>query len=126
MNVRANAAENSVLLLYAGRISPEKNINLLVEMMKMLAADGTYDYRLMVAGAGPRSEWLAEQTEKLYPGKIVQLGHLDKDTLANYYANADVFVHPNPREPFGISAARSDGIGRPDARAECGRYSFLR
>ncbi len=53
MIVRASAPENPVLLLYAGRISPEKNINLLVEMMKILAADGTYDFRLLVAGAGP-------------------------------------------------------------------------
>ena len=26
----------------------------------------------------------------------------DRAELAKYYASADVFVHPNPREPFGI------------------------
>lgn len=26
----------------------------------------------------------------------------DRAELATYYASADVFVHPNPREPFGI------------------------
>ena len=39
--------------------------------------------------------------EKRFPGKMVLVGHLDKDELADYYANVDVFVHPNPREPFG-------------------------
>ena len=29
------------------------------------------------------------------------VGHIDKESLANYYANTDIFIHPNPEEPFG-------------------------
>jgi glycosyltransferase involved in cell wall biosynthesis len=39
------------------------------------------------------------------------LGHLDKETLADYYANADVFVHPNPKEPFGIAPLEAMASG---------------
>ena len=39
MRSRANIPENAKILLYAGRISPEKNIPLLVEFMKILAKD---------------------------------------------------------------------------------------
>ncbi|MFN3330606.1 MAG: glycosyltransferase, partial [Pyrinomonadaceae bacterium] len=92
--------ENARILLSSTRLSPEKNIKLLPEVMKILSSDSE-DYRLLVAGAGPKQEWLVEQGKKLPPGKIVILGHLDKETLASYYANVDVFVHPNPREPFG-------------------------
>lgn len=109
---RAGIPADSTVLLYAGRISPEKNIGLLVEMMKQLA-DDTRDFRLVVAGAGPLAEWLQEQTDNNFPGKIVQLGHLDKETLSNYYANADVFVHPNPREPFGIAPLEAMASGVP-------------
>ncbi|MBK8812668.1 MAG: glycosyltransferase [Acidobacteria bacterium] len=113
MRERAGIPAESTVLLYAGRISPEKNIGLLVEMMKELAADERNDYRLLIAGAGPEEEWLKAQAAKLFPGKIVCLGHLDKETLADYYANADVFVHPNPREPFGIAPLEAMVSGAP-------------
>ena len=95
------------LLLYAGRLSPEKNIPLLVEMM--MALDGVSqahpaeDFRLLVAGRGPLEMWLAEQAT-LLRGRIVMLGHLsDRGKLAELLANTDAFIHPNPREPFGIA-----------------------
>lgn len=113
MRERAGIPENSIVLLYAGRISPEKNIGLLVEFMEILAKDEEKDYRLLVAGAGPKADWLKEQTAKRIPGKIIQLGHLDKELLADYYANADVFVHPNPREPFGIAPLEAMASGAP-------------
>lgn len=113
MRERARIPADSVVLLYAGRISPEKNIGLLVEMMKILAKDSTRDFRLLVAGAGPEENWLKEQTAKHFPEKIILLGHLDKETLADYYANADVFVHPNPREPFGIAPLEAMVSGVP-------------
>lgn len=113
MHERAGIPGDATILLYAGRISPEKNIELLVDLMKILATDKTRDYRLLVAGAGPQGEWLKEQTGNHFPGKVIQLGHLDKETLANYYANADVFVHPNPREPFGIAPLEAMASGVP-------------
>lgn len=110
---RAHIPANAKILLYAGRISPEKNIRLLVEMMKILAADERNDHRLLVAGDGPKSDWLREEGQKLAKGKIILLGHLDKETLSRYYANADVFVHPNPREPFGIAPLEAMASGVP-------------
>jgi alpha-1,6-mannosyltransferase len=51
---------------------------------------------------------------------IVFLGHIaDREMLADYYANADIFVHPNPREPFGIAPLEAMAAGAalvaPDA-----------
>lgn len=120
MRTRAGIPENAVVLLYAGRISPEKNIELLVETMKFLAQDSAHDYRLVVAGAGPQEEFLKEQTAQHFPGKIVQVGHLDKELLADYYANCDVFVHPNPREPFGIAPLEAMVSGAPTVAPDSG------
>ena len=111
MRERSGVPQDATVLLYAGRISPEKNIGLLVDMMKLLSKDPDRDYRLLVAGAGPQSDWLRAQGEKYAPGKIRLLGHLDKKTLAGYYANADVFVHPNPKEPFGIAPLEAMASG---------------
>ncbi len=117
---RAGVPENAKILLYAGRISPEKNIGLLVDMMEILAADPSEDHRLLVAGAGPRAEWLRAEADKRARGKVVLLGHLDKETLAGYYANADVFVHPNPREPFGIAPLEAMASGVPTLAPNAG------
>ncbi|QQS41081.1 MAG: glycosyltransferase [Acidobacteriota bacterium] len=121
---RAGVPENAVLLLYAGRISPEKNIALLAEMMKILTKSGDRDYRLLVAGAGPLEGWLKKEAEKKMPGKIRLLGHLDKDTLAGFYANADVFVHPNPKEPFGIAPLEAMASGVPVVVPSAGGLLF--
>ena len=120
MRERAKIPENAVVLLYAGRISPEKNIELLPEMMKILAKDADKDFRLLVAGAGPKADWLKEETEKYIQNRIIQLGHLDKETLSDYYANADVFVHPNPREPFGIAPLEAMASGTPTLAPNAG------
>lgn len=116
----AGVPDDAVLLLYAGRISPEKNIKLLVEMMRVLAKDATNDFRLLVAGDGPKSEWLKAKANMLFPGKVVQLGHLSKDELAGFYANADIFVHPNPKEPFGIAPLEAMASGVPTVAPDSG------
>jgi alpha-1,6-mannosyltransferase len=100
INQELSLPANAKLLLYSGRISPEKNIELLPKLMKILCEDSK-DFRLLVAGSGPKSDWLIKESERLPARKMILLGHLDKETLANYYANVDVFIHPNPREPFG-------------------------
>ena len=120
MRERAQIPNDAVVLFYAGRISPEKNIELLPDLMEILAGDTERDYRLLVAGAGPKVDWLTEQTEKLGGSKIVQIGHLDKDRLADYYANCDVFVHPNPREPFGIAPLEAMASGTPTLAPNAG------
>ncbi len=120
MRERANVPQDSTVLLYAGRISPEKNIELLADLMEVLANDKQRDFRLLVAGAGPKADWLREQGETRAAGKIVFLGHLDKETLAGYYANADVFVHPNPKEPFGIAPLEAMASGVPTVAPNSG------
>jgi glycosyltransferase involved in cell wall biosynthesis len=120
MHERAGIPDDAIILLYAGRISPEKNVGLLVDTMKILASDTTRDFRLLVAGDGPQADWLRDKGNSSAKGKIVLLGHLDKETLSNYYANADVFVHPNPKEPFGIAPLEAMASGAPTVAPNSG------
>lgn len=110
---RAGILADARILLYAGRISPEKNIGLLVGTMDILARRNGRDYRLLVAGDGPLADWLRRESAERLAGKIILLGHLTKDDLALHYANADVFVHPNPREPFGLGPLEAMASGTP-------------
>jgi glycosyltransferase involved in cell wall biosynthesis len=117
---KAELPSEAVVLLYAGRISPEKNIELLPAMINELASDPKNDYRLVVAGDGPQAEWLRSEGERIGPGRITLLGHVEKETLADYYANADVFVHPNPKEPFGIAPLEAMASGVPTVAPRSG------
>jgi len=102
------------LLLYAGRLSPEKNIPLLLEMMKRLAGDAGSDFRLIVAGSGPLADWFESEASRRAPGKVFLLGHVqDRQALISLYSSCDAFVHPNPREPFGIAPLEAMAAGLP-------------
>jgi len=102
------------LLLFAGRISPEKNVRLLVKLMKKLKAKGETNYRLLIAGSGPSLESLKTEAEANVPGMIAFLGHIgDREGLADIYANVDAFVHTNPNEPFGIAPLEALASGVP-------------
>lgn len=107
-------AESARLLLYVGRISPEKNPQLLLDMMEELAGDAGSKHHLLIAGSGPRQEWLAEASEKRVPGRVHLLGQIaDRSHLAKIYANCDALIHPNPREPFGIAPLEAMASGLP-------------
>src|SRR5262249_54306490 len=57
---------------------------------------------------------LTRAAESRFPGQVIFLGHMsDRESLANLYANCDAFVHPNPREPFGIAPLEAMASGLP-------------
>ena len=115
----AGFPENATVLLYAGRLSPEKNVKFLPKILRSLLKFKNYDtqrheYRLLIAGDGPLKNWLEENLQKHAPGKFKILGHVkDREKLADIYANSGIFLHPNPREPFGIAPLEAMASGTP-------------
>ncbi len=114
---QAGGDADSTLLLYAGRVSREKNTGLLIDVVDALSAplgSSGRDYRLVVAGDGPMLADLRAKAEARVPGRVHFLGVLgERDALARACASADVFVHPNPREPFGIGPLEAMASGTP-------------
>jgi len=114
ISVAAGNETSPRLLLYVGRLSPEKNIDILVDMMEILAADSSVEHHLLFAGDGPRVACLQRMAEQQAPGRIHFLGHIaSREDLAVLYANCDALVHPNPREPFGIAPLEAMASGLP-------------
>ena len=106
----AGGNERSRLAVYAGRLAPEKNLPLLVETMERLDPH----WRLLLAGQGMLLDSLQAMCARKAPGRVTFLGHLtERSELADLLANADVFVHPNPREPFGIAPLEAMASGLP-------------
>ena len=118
---RCGGRSDSTLLLYAGRLVPEKNLNLLAETIGRLNRCGLGDFRLVVAGEGISQSELARVCESNAPGRTAFLGHVSsRDELARLYATSDLFVHPNPREPFGIGPLEAMASGLPLVAPNCG------
>ena len=104
---RAGGGPDTAILLYAGRLAPEKNLGLLAAAMEKLR-----DQRMRMVFAGDGI--LRSELEGRLDGRACFLGHLEsREELADLYANSDVFVHPNPREPFGIAPLEAMASGLP-------------
>ena len=105
------AGEETTVLFYAGRLAPEKNPGLLLDTAARLDPE---HYRLAIAGTGTLLGILKKECAARGLRHVKFPGHIpDRETLADYYANADIFVHPNPREPFGIAPLEAMASGLP-------------
>lgn len=92
------------IALYVGRLVPEKNLELLFAAFRLLEPL----CRLVVVGDGmDRKRW-----ESLQNASVLFWGHEPgRERLAALYASSDVFLHPNPREPFGIAPLEAMASG---------------
>jgi alpha-1,6-mannosyltransferase len=105
---------DTALLLYCGRLAREKNPTLLLDTMERLVSSGETDFRLVIAGDGAMRGELERRSARQLTGRVHFLGHIGaRETLADIEANCDVFVHPNPREPFGIGPLEAMASGLP-------------
>jgi glycosyltransferase involved in cell wall biosynthesis len=107
LRVRADAR----LALYAGRLSPEKHVHALVTVARRLG--WLRKAHLIVAGDGPLRVDLERACRRAGPDVARFVGHLDTRALGELIAACDVFVHPNPREPFGIGPLEALAAGVP-------------
>ena len=102
-------ADDRILLLYVGRLAPEKNVTTLFDAFAQLDATR---FTLVVVGDGSERRHLArlrERNENVhwlpYQG--------DGRQLARLYRAADLFVHPGVQETFGLVALESQASGTP-------------
>lgn len=111
--IRAGGTSRSTLIVFAGRLSAEKYVDELVPALHFIVKRGI-DARLVIAGDGPARQSIERAAETFTPGRCVITGHLDsREELARLIAGADVFLHPNPREPFGIGPLEAMALGVP-------------
>jgi len=89
------ADERDVVVLYVGRLAPEKNLRLFVEACQAMQSVATR-LKVVVVGDGPEGDSLrTSYREFIFAG--MQTGA----ALAEYYASADVFLFPSLTETFG-------------------------
>lgn len=104
--------EHQKILLYVGRLAPEKNVRLLFESFAHLHQRVPYDYHLIVIGDGTMRAGVQRLQEKT--GEVTWFPYCqDPGELADFYRAATLFIHPGIHETFGLVTLESQACGTP-------------
>lgn len=96
-------------LLYVGRVSKEKNLQLLSRVFKSLLA--TYPKtHLVIVGDGP---YLEEMQREMSGAPCLFTGYLEGEDLAAVYASCDLFLFPSTTDTFGNVVLEAQASGLP-------------
>lgn len=105
------ATPGTVVLLYSGRISPEKRPHLAVDVLAALRGEG-HDAMLVIAGDGQLFKETHARAERAGMGAHCKfLGELDEQTLRHVYAACDVFIAPSEIEGVARSLYEAMAMG---------------
>ena len=94
-------------LLYVGRISREKDLDVLAAAFRKLREEGL-PVNLLMVGHGPYSQALAESLPE-----AIFTGYLEGEELAKAYASSDIFVFPSTTDTFGNVIIEAQACGLP-------------
>ena len=98
--------DHDLVLMHVGRIAKEKNIAVLIAAYRAILAKHA-STKLVLVGDGP----LRKALEQSCPEAIFA-GVQKHESLARYYASADVFLFPSVTETFGnvVTEALASGL----------------
>lgn len=106
-------AEDDVVLIYTGRLGPEKNLTFLLRAFA--GASGAYPgTRLILVGTGPESDNLVDLAEKSgFADRLIFTGLIDYDEMPAYLKMADLFVTASVTEVHPLSVVEALASGLP-------------
>ncbi len=113
---RFGLQKNRLKLLYVGRISKEKNLDILVQAYTQICK-ARKDIQLIIVGDGP---FLDEMQDGLSGTQAVFAGTLTGLELAQAYASSDIFAFPSTTDTFGNVVLEAQASGLPVIVADQG------
>ena len=101
------------ILLYVGRLAPEKNLELLLRAFAIIAAKTTDTY-LVLAGSGKSRRALESQARALGIHRRTRFaGFLGRTKLDPLYQASDLFLFPSKTETQGLAVGEALAAGLP-------------
>lgn len=101
--------EKTIRVVYAGEIDKNKNINLTVDALKRMRIEGWKVYFNAIGKV--KEEKVLKKCQKY--DFFHHFDAIPKESLIEYYREADVFVMPSHRETFGLVYAEAMSQGLP-------------
>ncbi len=99
----AGVQEDELLIVFIGRIAPEKSIDIPIRAMKILK-ERQVKARLMIVGSGPQLDELKDLAKSLgCEDKIAFLGKKLATEVPAYYHASDIFVSASLTETQGLT-----------------------
>ena len=106
---RWGADDQTTVLLYVGRLSPEKEVDVIIQAYIALQKSNQQKTLLVIVGDGPEATKLKHLSAQ---NKVIFTGSLSGTRLSEAYASADVFVFASQVETFGnvVLEAMASGL----------------
>ncbi len=101
--------ENKTVFLYVGRVSAEKDLDILCKSYQKIKENYPEQAALIITGDGPA----LEDCKKNFPDDTVFTGFKTGMELAVMYASCDIFVCPSSTETFGNVILEAMASGAP-------------
>jgi glycosyltransferase involved in cell wall biosynthesis len=109
----AGLPDEAIVLMYLGRLSPEKNLSMLLEAFLGVAA-AQPQVVLALVGTGPDVDSLKETAaESGFGDRVKFLGKVDYEDVPAYYRLADAFVTASETEVHPLSLIEAMAAGLP-------------
>jgi glycosyltransferase involved in cell wall biosynthesis len=106
-------SEDDILLIYTGRLGPEKNLDFLLQAFAGVV-QAVENVRLLLVGDGPMKTELQTLASDLQIADFVQFaGQIPYDKMPGYLAMCDVFVTASVSEVHPLSVIEAMGAGLP-------------
>ncbi len=110
---------DDLLILYVGRLAPEKNLSALLHaftrLRERVASQRARNLRLALVGGGP---FMATLQAEARPWMILP-GYQHGHDLARWYASADIFAFPSLTETFGNVVLEAQASALPVVAFDC-------
>lgn len=87
-----NIEDFKQIVLYFGRIIPQKGLDILIKAYAAL--DNQHDYQLLIVGDGEFKEYCEDLAKELDVKNIIFVGHVHPDNRELYFSQCDIFVFP--------------------------------
>jgi len=109
---RFSLPQNSKILLFAGRVCKEKNIESLLKIMKKIK-DKDGNIFLLIVGPGDIEKFSALAQKMNVADRIILTGALPLEETQKIYGGSDVFVFPSKTETQGLVIGEAMMAGIP-------------
>lgn len=121
----AGCAEGDILIGYVGRVSEEKNLDLLLDAAALILPEYP-NVKFLIAGSGESQAALEKRVAEMgYRQRILFAGRVEPGNVPQFDAAIDIFASPSLFEVQPLSYAEAMACGKPVVTMNSGGGRYM-